>query len=119
MSKTLVILFSVVALVCVSIAAAAAANAPEHLKSAESIPVIAWLGPPSTVPKLKEMADAGFTISFDNRFADVPAVLAGLDAAKEAGVKLLISCPQLQSDPQNTAAKLRSQSRAGRLFRAR
>ena len=107
MSKFMIVWSCVVALSWTSLAAAAGADEPQPLKTPGSIPVIAWLGPPSTVPKLKEMAEAGFTISFDNRFADVPAVLAGLDAAKEAGVKLMVSCPQLQTDPQGTAAKLR------------
>ena len=81
---------------------------PGATASAEqTIDVLAWGGPPATVEKLSEMRDAGFTISFTG-FGDVDATLKGLDAAKEAGVKLLVSCPQLKTDPQGTAAKLKS-----------
>lgn len=73
----------------------------------QSIDVLAWGGPPATVDKLGEMRDAGFTISFTG-FGDVHATLKGLDAAKEAGVKLLVSCPQLKTDPQGTVQKLKS-----------
>ena len=72
-----------------------------------SIDVLAWGGPPATVEKLSEMGDAGFTVSFTG-FGDVDATLKGLDAAKEAGVKLLVSCPQLKTDPQGTVQKLKS-----------
>lgn len=73
----------------------------------QAIDVLAWGGPPATVDKLSEMRDAGFTTSFTG-FGDVDATLKGLDAAKEAGVKLLVSCPQLKTDPQGTAQKLKS-----------
>lgn len=76
-------------------------------QAGQGIDVLAWGGPPATVDKLTEMRDAGLTISFTG-FGDVDATLKGLDAAKEAGVKLLVSCPQLKTDPQGTAAKLKS-----------
>lgn len=78
-------------------------------RAGQGIDVLAWGGPPATVDKLTEMRDAGFTISFTG-FGDVDATLKGLDAAREAGVKLLVSCPQLKTDPQGTAAKLKSHS---------
>src|ERR1700749_2359422 len=70
--------------------------------ASRSIEIFGWYGPPSTVEHLRTMAAAGFTVRFDKRFADVKAALAGLDAAKAAGIRLLVWCPQLKSDPQGT-----------------
>jgi hypothetical protein len=110
MSKQMLQAFSISVLCLFSFGGGAmAGDAPDvaHLPASARIPILAWYGPPSTAPKLKEMAEAGFTISFDNRFTDAQSALAGLDAAQQAGVKLLVSCPQLQSDPRATAAKLK------------
>ena len=54
------------------------------------------------VERLKEMKEAGLTVSYTG-FGDVAAAIKGLDAARQAGVKLLVTCPQLESDPEGTA----------------
>jgi hypothetical protein len=87
-----------------------AAETPDDIARPQTRPtiqVLAWGGPPATIDRLREMAEAGFTISF-NGFADLNAAVAGLDAARVAGVRLLVSCPQLKSDPAAAAEKLRS-----------
>jgi hypothetical protein len=71
------------------------------------IEVLAWGGPPASVEHYNEMAEAGFTISYSG-FGDVAAALAALDMARQAGIKLLVSCPQLQSDPEGTVARLKA-----------
>jgi hypothetical protein len=77
------------------------------LEPSGEIPILAWGGPPATAERLREMKEAGLTISFTG-FADVAAAIKGLDAAREAGVKLLVSCPQLQTDPEGTARQLKT-----------
>ena len=89
---------------------------PARESASKTIEILGWYGPPSTIDHLRSMANAGFTMSFDNRFANVEAALAGLDAAKTAGVRLLVWCPQLKSDPQATAARLKSHPALGGYF---
>ena len=88
-------------------AAAQTLNDIARPQTRPAIQVLAWGGPPATVERLREMKEAGFTISF-NGFANLDAAIAGLDAARVAGVRLLVSCPQLAADPLAAATRLKS-----------
>jgi hypothetical protein len=71
------------------------------------IPVHAWWSIPAqytSVERYRELAGAGFTTSM-TPFPDAAAVEKALDAAKEAGVKLFITCPELSSDPEGTVKR--------------
>lgn len=96
----------IVFVIC-SAGTARADNSPAAANVSSKIEILAWMGPPATVDRMTEMKEAGFTISFNN-FASPDAAIAGLDAARQAGVKLLVSCPQLETDPQATAQRLKS-----------
>jgi hypothetical protein len=52
--------------------------------------------------RFNELHEAGINLFIDN-FTDINAMKKGLDLAVEAGVKLLISCPELKSEPEKTA----------------
>jgi hypothetical protein len=83
------------------------AAALPQLTSAETIPVHAWVGPPAdqtTPERYAELAAAGFTSSFSN-FPDADAVARALEVAQGAGVKLLINCPELATDPEAMARR--------------
>ncbi len=99
------VLLSVAIAPCPGADAPAASEAPHKLESHGTIQILAWMGPPAKEQQLREMADAGFTISF-GASADIAAVKEGLDAAQKAGVKLLVSCPQLKDDPEGSARQL-------------
>jgi len=82
------------------------------------IPVLAWIGPPAeqaNVARYRELAECGFTHSFSG-FANAAAMARELDAAREAGVKLLVSCPELRSDPEGTVRRFNDHPALGGYF---
>jgi hypothetical protein len=80
----------------------------EKLPESKRLPVMAWLGPPaeqSSVERMQELADAGFTESFAN-YPTIESARSALDAAQAASVKLWLALPQLRSDPEATVRQL-------------
>lgn len=79
----------------------------KKLKSNESdkyIPIIAWYSIPAketTLLRYQELKDAGITYSY-TRFADVQSMQKALDIAYIAGVKMLVSCPELKTNTEVT-----------------
>jgi hypothetical protein len=74
------------------------------------LPILAWIGPPSdqtTPERYRELADAGFNTSFSG-FPDAQAMERALEVARGAGVKLMISCPELRSDPESTVRRFKN-----------
>ena len=71
------------------------------------IPIIAWIGVPqaqSTLERYQELSASGITLSY-YPFTDANAVQAALDLAQKAGVKLIISCPELTRSPEATVQR--------------
>lgn len=80
---------------------------PLSLPTGASIPVHAWWSVPAdqtTVERYKELAADGFTTSM-SPLPNADAVAKALDIAKEAGVKLFITCPELEKDPEGTVKR--------------
>jgi hypothetical protein len=76
--------------------------------AAERMPIHAWWSIPpahSTPERYRELAEAGFTTSM-SPFANLAEALKALDAAKDSGVKLFISCPELKSATAQTVKTL-------------
>lgn len=75
-------------------------QAQEKLISRGHIPILGWYSIPpeeATVARYQEMKDAGFDISFS--FLRNPEdVQKTLDAAHQAGMKIVISCPELKTE---------------------
>jgi hypothetical protein len=74
------------------------------------LPIWAWHGVPAvdaTPERFQELADAGFTLSF-NGAPDAATQTKMLDAAHKAGVQLLISLPELQTAPEVTARQFKA-----------
>lgn len=72
------------------------------------LPVLAWSAIPqqeTSDARYREMADCGFTIGFSG-FGDVAHARKAMDAAHAAGIQVLVSCPQLETDPAGTARQL-------------
>ena len=78
------------------------ASAQEKLESKGHIPILGWYSIPpeeATTARYLEMKDAGFDISFS--FLGSPQdVQKSLDAAHKAGIKIVISCPELKTDTE-------------------
>lgn len=105
---------------CAGILLTAAMSVANEAKPPEDdrIPVLAWIGPPpaqANVERYRELADCGFTHSFTG-FANLADMTKALDAANQAGVKLMVSCPELQSDPQATVKRLKDHPAVGGYF---
>ena len=89
----------------------AAAPAPDQ----DRIPILAWGGPPqdqSTLERYRELAECGFTHNYSG-FSSVDHVIKALDVAQAAGVKLIPSCPEIQSAPEATAKRLKDHPALG------
>lgn len=81
----------------------------------DEFPILAWfsLRPeehlaenPLTKERYEEMAEAGFNISFSH-FRSLDEVKQGLEASQGTGVKILVTCAELESDTENTVKQLR------------
>ena len=80
-------------------------HAQERLLSKGVIPINAYAFIPMNqinINRLDELKESGINLFIDN-FPDVDALKKGLDLAAKAGVKVLISCPELKSEPEKTA----------------
>lgn len=77
-------------------------SAQEKLESKGHIPILGWYSIPpeeATSARYLEMKEAGFDISFS--FLGSPQdVQKSLDAAHQAGMKIIISCPELKTDTE-------------------
>lgn len=72
-------------------------------------PILAWyslLGEQVTPERYREMAEAGFNISFSH-FYGADEVAAALKAARGTGVKILVTCNELATDPEATVRRFR------------
>ena len=86
------------------------AMSQEKLKSTGIIPVMSWGGIAQSefsVESYKKLKDVGVNIDIAF-FSGADAIAAALDAAGKAGVKLMITCPELKSDPEKTANRFKN-----------
>jgi hypothetical protein len=73
------------------------------------IPIHAWFGVPAdqTSPeRYRELALCGFTQNFTG-FPNAEAVQKALDAARDAGIRQVISLPELEKDPERTVRRFK------------
>jgi hypothetical protein len=85
-------------------------NAQEKLKSNGVIPVMSWGGIAQSeisVVNYKKLKDVGVNIDIAF-FSNADAIATALDAAGKAGVKLMISCPELKTEPEKTATRFKN-----------
>jgi hypothetical protein len=86
------------------------AFAQEKLTSKGTIPVMSWGGIAQkevSVQNYLKLKDVGVNIDIAF-FQNADAIADALDAAGKAGVKLMISCPELKTDPEKTAARFKN-----------
>jgi len=85
-------------------------SAQEKLKSNGLIPIMSWGGISQSeisVENYQKLKDVGVNIDIAF-FSSADAIGAALDAAGEAGIKLMISCPELKSEPEKTANRFKN-----------
>ncbi|HRO45238.1 beta-galactosidase [Agriterribacter sp.] len=71
------------------------------------IPILAWGGVPpheAGIARYEEMKNAGLTVSL-TRSTSIDSMAMMLDMAAKAGVQLIVRCPELQTDPENTVKR--------------
>jgi hypothetical protein len=76
-------------------------------KALAEIPILAWWGIPaqySSVERYQELRDAGISVNF-TPFPNADEVQKALDAAAKAGVKMIVSCPELKTEPEKTVRR--------------
>jgi len=86
------------------------AMSQEKLKPAGKIPVMSWGGIAQTeisVESYKKLKDVGVNIDIAF-FSNADAIATALDAAGKAGVKLMITCPELKTDPEKIANRFKN-----------
>lgn len=96
----------------------APARDPDRVASPTPLPILAWIGPPAgqaTVERYKELASCGFNLSFSG-FPNADAMAKALDAANAAGVKLLISYPDLLVHPEKAVQRFGQNPALGGYF---
>lgn len=68
------------------------------------IPIMAWYSIPAsdaTPERYRELADCGFTINFSH-LGTLDELMQSLDCAEQAGVKVMATCRELESNPDST-----------------
>ncbi|MEN6456900.1 MAG: hypothetical protein ABFD10_21810 [Prolixibacteraceae bacterium] len=84
------------------------ASSRAKLNADAEIPILAWFSIPASATsaeRYREMKDAGITCSL-SFLPNINEVKRALDAAEQAGIKLLVSCPELEKDPEKTVKQL-------------
>ena len=83
------------------------ANSQDRLEFNGQIPILAWYSIPAsetTVVRYQEMKDAGITHHFSG-YPNADAMQKALDVAARVGIKVIVSCPELKSDPEKTVRR--------------
>lgn len=82
-------------------------KAQQNLTSGRQIPILAWYGIPAdetTPERYRELKESGITCNFSS-FPDTVAMSKALDIAWEAGISMIVSCPELKTDPERTVKR--------------
>jgi sugar phosphate isomerase/epimerase len=97
-----ILLVSAFAIVCLG-----SLLAQEKIATEISIPIVAWSSIPAnetTVEKFTELKEMGININLCN-YPNAEAMQKALDIAKQVGLKMITSCPELKTDCENTVKK--------------
>jgi hypothetical protein len=84
--------------------------AQEKLKSTGVIPIMSWGGITQkevSVESYQKLKSVGVNIDIAF-FNSADAIASALDAAAKAGIKLMISCPELKADPEKIANRFKN-----------
>lgn len=76
--------------------------AQKKLRPKGQIPILAWIGVPeeeSTTARFEELKEAGITHNF-SFYSNADAMEKALRIAEKTGIKMVVSCPELRTDPE-------------------
>ena len=93
-------------------------KAAEKLQESRIFPILAWGGPPAdqtNVKRYRELADAGFTHNYSGA-SNLDGAHKMLQVAQQTGIKVVLSTPELQADPETTARKVKDHAALGGYF---
>jgi len=82
-------------------------NCQEKKQSVNRIPIIAWHSIPpeqTSVLRYQELKEAGITCNL-SFFNDAETMANALDTANEAGIKMIVSCPELKTATEKTVRR--------------
>jgi hypothetical protein len=83
------------------------AVAQEKLNADKQIPILAWASLPAgetNIDRFRELKEMGININLSN-YSNADAMQKALDLAKEVGIKMVSSCPELKTDVENTVKR--------------
>lgn len=87
----------------------------EKLPASPPIPVLAWMGVPAeetSEARFRELKEAGISLNFVH-YPDLAAVEKALEIGKKTGVKIVVACPELKSEPEKTVKRLMNHPAVG------
>ncbi len=93
--------------VFISFALSIIAQQPKAVK--EEIPVLAWFSIPSghtSLERYKELKESGITHSLTHDFKNIRELQHALKIANIAGVKMVVTCPELFKEPEKTVKRI-------------
>ena len=80
---------------------------PTEIKH-EQIPILAWYGVQEhSVERYLELKEAGFTHNF-TFFSSADELSLGMNAARTTGIKMIISCPELEKETEKTVERFKN-----------
>lgn len=80
---------------------------PAEQTDSEQIPILGWYGvapEESTVERYRELKESGITHNF-TFFSNVEELAVAMDAAGEAGIKMIVHCPELEKEPEKIVGR--------------
>jgi hypothetical protein len=89
------------------------AAAQEKLKADGEMPIVAWFGIPphlTGVERFREMKESGVNTSIMPFYSSIEDAERAMDTAYKAGVKIVVSCPELDAEPEKAVARLMKHS---------
>lgn len=84
----------------------------ENIKSAKQIPILAWYSIPpeqTSLTRYLELKESGITCNL-SFFNDVESMAGALDIASKAGIKMIVSCPELKTETEKTVKRFMNHS---------
>lgn len=105
---SLLIQSGMIILATVMLTACKTSKNEERLTAEGEFPILAWIGvieEETSVERFQELKESGINVNFSG-YSSIDAVEKALDAAQEAGVKMLPSCPELSTATEETVRRL-------------
>ena len=86
------------------------ASEPEKLQATAEIPIMGYYGVQereTSVERFREMKESGVNINIScHSYSCIEALEKALNAAQDAGVKLIAKCPELETETEKTVKRL-------------